>query len=116
MKDKKIVLGYITCKDTKEAQVLVLALLKQKLIACGNVYESVQSFYHWEQDGKTTLEQSKEAILIVKTSQTLTPSVIKLVKKLHSYTCPCILFYKVIDGNKDYLAWLKHQIKDPPSL
>ena len=106
-----MVLGYITCTHTEEAQALALALLKNKLIACANIQDSIQSFYHSQKDGQDIIEKTKEAVLIVKTLQEHTKAVIHLVKKLHSYDCPCIIFYKIIDGHSRYLSWVKKQTK-----
>ena len=111
VKGQKMVLGYITCTHSKEAQSLALALLKNKLIACANIQDSIQSFYHSQKDGQDMIENTKEAVLIVKTSQEYIKAVIDLVKKLHSYDCPCIIFYKVIDGYSKYISWVKEQTK-----
>lgn len=108
-----MVLGYITCTDAKEAETLATALLEKKLIACGNIQGPVHSLYYWKKNGQKTLEKSNETVLVIKTLEKHTTSVIKWVKKLHSYTCPCILFYKVIDGNKDYISWVKQQMESP---
>ena len=102
-----MILGYITCKDKKEAQALAVALLKDKLIACANIHESVQSFYH---NSQNALEQSNESVLMIKTLQKHSKAVIERVKKLHSYHCPCVVFYKIIEGNSDYLSWLQKQV------
>ena len=87
-----MVLGYITCAHTKEAQTLALALLKNKLIACANIQDSIQSFYHSQKDGQDIIEKTREAVLIIKTAQEHIKAVIKLIKELHSYDCPCIIF------------------------
>ena len=105
-----MVLGYITCANSKEAQILALALLKSRLIACANIQESIQSLYHSQKNGQSIIEKSQESVLIVKTSEQKTKPVINLVKKQHSYDCPCIVFYKIIDGNPEYLSWLQQQI------
>ena len=106
-----MVLGYITCTHTKEAQALATALLKNKLIACANIQDSIQSFYHSQKDGQNIIEETKEAVLIVKTVQEHIKPVISLIKQLHSYDCPCVIFYKIIDGHSKYLAWVEGQTK-----
>ena len=106
-----MVLGYITCTHSKEAQILALALLENKIIACANIQESIQSLYHSQKNGQSIIEKSKESALIVKTSEQQIQAVIDLIKKQHSYRCPCIVFYKIIDGNPEYLSWLERQIK-----
>jgi len=39
-----IKLGYITCKSTKEANVIASILLDKKLIACGNIIPKIHSY------------------------------------------------------------------------
>ena len=106
-----MILGYITCTHSQEAQTLALALLENKLIACANIQESIQSFYHSQKNGQDIIQKSKEAVLIIKTSEKHTKAVIDLIKKLHSYNCPCIIFYKIIDGHPEYLSWVEQQVK-----
>ena len=106
-----MVLGYITCAHVKEAQALALALLKNRLIACANIQQSIQSLYHSQKDGQNIIEKSTEAVLITKTSQKHIKAVIDLVRKLHSYDCPCIIFYKIVDGHPEYLSWVEEQTK-----
>lgn len=83
-----------------------LALVKKRLAACSNIFP-IESIYHWQ--GK--IAQSKEVVLIVKTLKHNFQKIEKEVKKLHSYTLPCILEIPVKRGNLDYLRWLGKEIK-----
>ena len=35
----------------------------------------------------------------------------KKIKAIHSYTVPEIIFLPIIDGNSDYLKWIKKETK-----
>lgn len=95
-------LVYITAKNLEEARRIGKMLVKEKLAACVNILEDSKSIYFW--DGK--LQESDEAVLLVKTRETLVPKLIEHVKALHSYSCPCIVTLPILEGNPDYLAWL----------
>jgi periplasmic divalent cation tolerance protein len=98
----KLNLIYITAADKKEALSLGKKIVEEKLAACVNVIDKMESIYFWE--GK--LRHGKEAVLIVKARESNNEKIIRRVKELHSYSCPAILVLPITDGNKDYLKWL----------
>ena len=98
---------YITAKNKKEAKKIGEGLVKARLAACVNIIGGMESIYRWE--GK--IERAKECVLIVKTRKTLVPPVIKKVKSLHSYSCPCIISLPISEGNKGYLKWIEGETK-----
>ena len=96
--------AYITCKDRKEARKIVQFLLRKRLIACANMFPA-ESSYWWT--GKIVNE--KEYAIIAKTQKSRMNELIKAVKKIHSYSTPCIVFWPIIEGNTDYLKWVKKE-------
>ncbi|HZX20410.1 MAG TPA: divalent-cation tolerance protein CutA [archaeon] len=100
-----MILLYITAPSFSEAKKISNALLEKHLIACANIVQST-SFYVWK--GKKVSE--KEFIIYAKTSKKLAKKAEKLVKKLHSYECPCIIQIPV-SANKEYSAWIESQTK-----
>ena len=98
---------YITTKDKDEARKIGKELVQEKLAACVNIIDQMNSLYWWE--GK--VQDDNEAILIAKTKESLVSEVVKKVKSLHSYSCPCIISLPILDGNKDYLDWLEKEAK-----
>jgi len=97
----KIVI-FITAANKKEAKRIASSLIKEKLAACVNIVEKVESLFWWQ----AKVDQAKEVLLIVKTKQQLLNKLIKLVKSLHSYSVPEIIALPVIGGNPDYLNWI----------
>lgn len=97
---------YITCKDKKEAAKIGLRLVEKSLAACVNIYPVVESIYYW----KKKIVKEKEAVLLVKTLEKNFGKIEKEVKKLHSYSVPCILEIPISRGNKEYLNWLKNDL------
>jgi len=106
---------YITCKNKEEAEKIGLHLVKKRLAVCCNIFP-VDSIYWWSsfvkasEDKKEKIVQDKEIVLIVKTLEKNFKKIEKEVKKLHSYTTPCILEIPIGRGNADYLNWFKKEI------
>ena len=101
----KLNLVYVTTKDKAQAKKIGKELLKAKLAACVNIIDKMNSLYRWE--GK--IQDDKETILIAKTRALLVKKLVKKVKSLHSYSCPCIISLPILDGNKEYLDWIEKQ-------
>lgn len=99
----KFSLIYIVCKNQKEAQKIAKIIVDKKLAACANIFSKIQSYYHWQ--GKKVWDN--ESVLILKAKSLKVKKIIEQVKKIHSYTTPCILAFEIKNGNKDYLKWLK---------
>lgn len=99
----KLSLGYITTATKKEAKDLVVALLEDGLIACANIIDGIDSYFVWDEE----IHQAKECVVIIKTRQKNQSEIIKLVKALHSYETPCVVFTDLKDGNAAFLRWIE---------
>ncbi|PMP66805.1 MAG: divalent-cation tolerance protein CutA [Thermodesulfobacterium geofontis] len=104
---EKIVFLYVTCGSKEEAQKIGKTLLEERLCACINIYQEVKSMYWW----KGKIEEAKEAILIVKTRESLADLVEQKILELHSYTCPCIARMKIEKTNECFSNWLFEETK-----
>jgi len=98
---------YITAGSNSEAQRIAKILLKKNLVACVNIYKNIDSFFVW----KKKINKSKEVVLMGKTIKKNQNSIIKQIKKNHSYDLPCIIFSNISSGNKDFLNWVKKTLK-----
>ena len=98
---------YITCANIKEAKKISSILVKKKLIACANIFNNIQSVFSW----KNKVKFSKEVIIIGKTTRKLQKKIISEIKKIHSYDVPCIVFFKISSGNKDFLKWISNSTR-----
>lgn len=107
MKKPLFVVVFITTSTEKEAQKISNNLLKEKLVSCVNIIKGVNSRFWW----KDKIESANEFLLIAKTELNLFKNIVKIVKTLHSYEVPEIIALPIIDGNKDYLDWIKKSIK-----
>jgi periplasmic divalent cation tolerance protein len=100
--------AYVTAKDRDEALRIGKALVEERLAACVNVLDGMRSIYRWE--GR--VEEASEAVLIVKTASDRAQAVIDRVKELHSYDCPCVVFWPLSGGNPEYLDWIRKESSD----
>lgn len=94
----------ITTTDNREkAKEIASALLRERLAACVQIINGVESMYIWQ--GK--VESQEEFLLFVKTRVVLYERVENLIKALHNYELPEIIAVPVNKGSKEYLDWLK---------
>ena len=103
---KNINFFYIIASNKKEAEKIAKKLLNKKLIACANVISNVNSYFVW----KNKVQNSKEIIICGKTTSKNQKNIIHAVKKIHSYSVPCIIFFDIKSGNKDFLKWVKQSV------
>jgi len=94
----------ISATTKQEADKISDSLVNKKLIA-GSLILNGPSRYWWE--GKIVEKEyyNIQAFSLIKNKE----EIIKEVKKIHSDKCPIIAFTK-IDGNKDFLDWIKNSI------
>ena len=98
----KLCMIYVTAKDKAEAERIARELVSERLVACANIFEGVTSVFRWE--GK--METTSEAILMAKSRERLLEKIKSAVRKLHSYTCPCIEIIPIIDADREYFDWV----------
>jgi periplasmic divalent cation tolerance protein len=98
---------FITASSKKEANKIAQHLLKNKLAACVNIIDKMESFFWWQ--GK--IDKAKETLLIVKSHKSKFHRIVKLVKSIHSYEVPEIIALPVVSGEKRYLRWLNASIR-----
>jgi len=102
---------YITTKDKEEAKKIGSALVKEKLAACANIIDGMESVYRW----KGKVETDTECILIAKTNNQNVRKLTERVKELHSYDVPCVISLTITEqeGNEEYLDWLTNSVLSP---
>jgi periplasmic divalent cation tolerance protein len=98
---------YVTAANKKEGESISRALVAEKLAACVSIVPGVSSRYWWQ--GR--IEQSKEILLIIKTTPRRYQELERRVKDLHSYSVPEILATPVVEGNPGYLKWIKNTLE-----
>lgn len=93
-----------TTTDSHKAMKLIAnTLLNKKLAACVNMIPRMRSKY--VVDGRIT--ESREVILLIKTTEKLENKVYKTIKDLHNYEIPEISTIQSSKVDKNYENWLK---------
>jgi periplasmic divalent cation tolerance protein len=108
LKDDYIII-FVTTKDKTEAETLSQSLLKDKLIACANLINPIDSFFHWQ----NKIERADECLIIMKSRLDLFKQIVEQVKGLHTYEVPEVLALPIVDGSKDYLDWMDTVLQYP---
>lgn len=103
----RYVVIFSTCANKREAQKISRGLIREKLAACVNIIEKIESIFWWK--GKT--DSAKEALLIIKSKYSSLNKIIKVVKSLHSYEVPEIIALPITGGYKPYLEWMDESVK-----
>ncbi|MFQ6010476.1 MAG: divalent-cation tolerance protein CutA [Candidatus Aenigmatarchaeota archaeon] len=95
---------YVTCSSKAESKKIARHLLRKRLVACANIFP-IESVYWW----KGKIGSAKENVLVLKTSKKNAARAGKEIRKIHSYTVPCIIKFNV-SANRDYEKWLKGEV------
>ena len=101
------VIIYVTFGEIDNAKKIVTACLKEKLIACANIFPRIGSVYFWEGE----IKNDNEIAVFLKTTKEKIDAVTSVVKKLHNYDCPCIIALPIESGNSDFLKWISDSVK-----
>ncbi len=103
----KYIAVFITTGSEAEAVRIARVLVVKKLAACVNIVRDIRSVYSW----KGKLEDSRECLLIAKTTEGLFGKIERSVKRIHSYECPEIIAVPVKAGSREYLEWIGKSVK-----
>jgi periplasmic divalent cation tolerance protein len=103
--DKVVIM--VTASSRRECRRIARRLIEEKLAACVNITQPIQSVYHWE--GK--LEHSKEFLMLIKTNRDLFPQIKTEIGLIHSYHTPEIICLPIIDGSPNYLQWISDSVR-----
>ena len=87
-----------------EARTISKILIEFKLAACVNLIPQIHSIYQWQ--GK--IEETQEVALIAKTTTDCLENLKKTIIQNHSYECPCIVALPIVEGNQDFLQWIRN--------
>lgn len=93
---------FTTCSPDK-AEELVLTLLRERLIGCGNLIPAVRSHYLW----KGELCSDEEVVMLMESPAERAEAAAARLKELHPYEVPKIVTLDPSRCDPDYLQWLR---------
>lgn len=95
-----------TCDDAEQAQRLADGLVAERLAACVNRVDHVQSTYRW----KGAVECDAESLLVIKTTEERYAALERAIKRISGYELPEVLAVRVHGGLADYLSWVQDSV------
>jgi periplasmic divalent cation tolerance protein len=98
---------FITASNKKEAKKIAEKLIKNKLAACVNIVNKIESLFWWQ----AKVDKASEVLLIVKSRKDKLAKIIAAVKSAHSYDVPEIIALPIIGGYKPYLKWINESLR-----
>lgn len=96
-----------TAPNLKFARSLAGFLVRKKLAACVSIRDGFSSYYRW----KGKVENTREALLFIKTKKNNFDKVKTVIQRKHPYQLPEIISIPVIQGSSEYLSWLNQSLK-----
>jgi len=101
---RKFVVVFVTVPSREIGERIAKALLEQRLIACANLIEPVQSFYTWQGE----MHVDKELLMVLKTRGDLfQEKLVAAIQMLHPYDVPEIIAMPIEMGAQNYLNWME---------
>ena len=95
-----------TSDSHKAMKDITNALLNKRYAACVNIVPRMRSKYIL--DGR--IVESREVMLLIKTSQDLEAKVYETIKGMHNYDIPEISTVETSNVDKDYLKWINESL------
>lgn len=99
---------YCTVPNKKEGKEIAKKLVENKLVACVNIIDKIESVFSWNGE----LCEEKEALLMIKTKKELFIKVNAIIQKLHSYNVPEVIALPMVSADETYLKWIDHETRE----
>ena len=103
MEKSEFVVVLTTFPMGADVTMFASTIIREHLSACVTTHPKVQSVYLWE--GK--IVQEKEQQVVLKTTKDRLDTLWNRIRQLHPYEVPEFLVLPIIDGNSDYLNWIR---------
>lgn len=97
---------YMTFANEDEAKNIGNELLKERLVACINIFP-IKSSYWWHD----RIQNAEEFVMIAKTKKGKFGRIKEVVRSMHSYETPAIIAFRITAGDKDYLDWINKEVR-----
>ena len=94
--------------DQASAEKLAQYLVETRLAACVNILSPCSSIYHWQ--GK--IESAREIPVIIKTTADRYAALEQVIRNLHPYELPEIVYVSLAGGYSAYFQWIASTTTD----
>lgn len=106
--ENKLIVFYVTFPDFQSARDIAKLLIQNKLAGCCNLIPNITSIYPWNNQ----IETSQECVLIIKTTEEKSKTLVEFIQTKHPYTVPCILNLQNGNINSSYFEWIKNSLNN----
>ena len=96
---------YITAPDRLTARELSETLVRERLAACANILDGMESCYWWQGE----MQRAAESVCILKTTASGFAALEKRALELHPYEVPCIVALPLMLGHAPFLRWIAEE-------
>ncbi|WFW29758.1 MAG: divalent-cation tolerance protein CutA [Wolbachia endosymbiont of Menacanthus eurysternus] len=104
----RLVIIYTVFANLKEAKTISEELLKEKLVACVNIFPEVNSLYLW----MDRVNNSRETVAIMKSRNDHIDKTLKKIEAMHSYNQPSIMVIPIKKANKSFIDWVNNVLSE----
>ena len=105
--EEDLILIISTFPNRENAVKISKFLIENKLAACVNIFPC-ESIFFWE----NKLNEEKEYIVFIKTRKNLFENIKNEIEKMHPYSIPEIISFKIKNVNENYSKWLLKETKE----
>jgi periplasmic divalent cation tolerance protein len=91
-----------TFANAEDAAKAVRTLVDAQVVACGTILPGARSIYRW----KDAIEDSEEAVVLLKTSVERFPMLEERLRAIHPYETPEIVALDPAAVSRDYADWV----------
>jgi periplasmic divalent cation tolerance protein len=96
----------IISSPAEAAETLARALVENHAAACVQIIRDASTLYWW----KGQVHFDTECILLVKTLESRLEKIKFLLKEIHPYEVPELIFLRITGGSERYLEWLRNTV------
>ncbi|MFZ5559473.1 MAG: divalent-cation tolerance protein CutA [Patescibacteria group bacterium] len=108
---KEYIQVFTTTEKREDAEKIAKTLVKKRLAGCVQILGPIGSTYWW----KGNIDTAEEWLCLIKSKSTLYSKLEKAIKEIHPYETPEIIATPIFAGSKEYLDWLKNELKKKES-
>jgi len=105
--NSSLLVAITSLPSLEQAQTIARQLVENRLAACVQIQQGVNSIYRW--DGKICEEN--EVLLSAKTSRVLWEEIRVFIQNNHPYDLPEIMAFTPADYEQQYGQWVEAEIK-----
>ena len=105
--NSSLLVAITSLPSLEQAQTIARQLVENRLAACVQIQQGVNSIYRW--DGKICEEN--EVLLSAKTSRALWEEIRGFIQNNHPYDLPEIIAFTPADYEQQYGQWVEAEIK-----